>query len=174
MYGSIKWSFIQSKQLCLRQLVQDYRIFNKRLMIGSRVSCRCDSLLIARNCDARISKLYTSAQSAAAFNAVSLSLSLWSVLSDSKRIYIVSLSECSSLPVAHKPVNMFKLHNIRSNDEDDDNNNSCCYENSRPDTPVLQILPTIDPLLATGLTTGLQPDCHHRLRTAQRFVLFFR
>ena len=36
-----------------------------------------------------------------------------------------------------------------------------------------QILPTIDPLLPTGLPTGLQPDCLHGLRTTLRFVLVF-
>jgi len=37
-----------------------------------------------------------------------------------------------------------------------------------------QILPTIDPLLPTGLPTGLQPDCPRALHTAQSFVLVFR
>jgi len=37
--------------------------------------------------------------------------------------------------------------------------------------PVPQILPTIDPLLPTGLSTGLQPDCLHGLRTTLRYVL---
>ena len=37
--------------------------------------------------------------------------------------------------------------------------------------PFIQIFPTIDPLLPTGLPTGLQQDCLYGLRITLRYVL---